>query len=245
MAALFALMDLTLIADWHFNLELLVPFLFSLACGGIIGAERAMHGRAAGIRTYALVCFASAMLMAICAHPHLWAGVAGTRGVDAGRLVQGIVTGMGFLGSGVIVRDGVNIRGLTTASALWVVATIGVLIGSNFYLGAALATLLTLVVLRASPLLEHFVPKTRYTQVNIEVDISLVHEHELVQMLDSASCKVSETFYEFAKDKEKTFKFTFLVRTTARGAERAVAEALATRAGVLRFSLTPARDSSF
>lgn len=243
MAALFALMDLNLVADWRFNLELLVPLLLSLACGGIIGAERAMHGRAAGIRTYALVCFSSAMLMAICTHPHLWAGVAGTRGVDAGRLVQGIVTGMGFLGSGVIVRDGVNIKGLTTASALWVVATIGVLIGSSFYLASALATLLTLVVLRASPLLEHFVPKTRYTQVSVDVDLSQIHEHELVQMLTEANCKVTETFYEFAKDKEKTFKFTFMVGTKTRGAERAVAEVLATRAGVLRFSLTPARDA--
>jgi len=236
-------MDLNLVADWRFNLELLIPLLLSLACGGIIGAERAMHGGAAGIRTYALVCFASAMLMAICAHPHLWSGVAGTRGVDAGRLVQGIVTGMGFLGSGVIVRDGVKIKGLTTASALWVVATIGVLIGSSFFLAAALATLLTVIVLRASPLLEHFVPKTRYTQVSVEVDLSRIHEHELVQLLNTAACKVTETFYEFAKDKEKTFKFTFMVRTTARGAERTVAEALATRAGVLRFSLSPGRDS--
>jgi putative Mg2+ transporter-C (MgtC) family protein len=236
-------MDLSLITDWRFNLELAIPLMLSLLCGGMIGAERAINGRAAGIRTYALVCFASSMLMAICAHPHLWAGVAGTRGVDAGRLVQGIVTGMGFLGSGVIVRDGVNIKGLTTASALWVVAAIGVLIGSNFYIGAVMATLMTLVVLRASHLLEHFVPKTRYTQVSIEIDPSLIQENEVIEMLSAARCKVTETFYEFAKDTEKSFKFTFTVRTIQKGAERAVAEALATRPGVLRFRLSPARDA--
>ncbi|KWU24746.1 MgtC/SapB family protein [Burkholderia cenocepacia] len=236
-------MDLTLLADWRFNLELAVPLLLSLVCGGLIGAERAMNGRAAGIRTYALVCFASSMLMAICAHPHLWAGVAGTRGVDAGRLVQGIVTGMGFLGSGVIVRDGVNIKGLTTASALWVVAAIGVLIGSSFYLGAVISTLMTLIVLRASHLLEHFVPKTRYTQVTLEIDPSLIHENDVLEMFSAARCKVKETFYEFSKDAEKKLRFTFTVRTVQKGAERAVAEALATRPGVLRFRLSPARDA--
>jgi putative Mg2+ transporter-C (MgtC) family protein len=150
---------------------------------------------------------------------------------------------MGFLGSGVIVRDGVNIKGLTTASALWVVAAIGVLIGSSFYIGALMATLMTLVVLRASHLLEHFVPKTRYTQVSVEIDPSLIHENEVLEMLSAACCQVTETFYEFAKDTEKSFKFAFSVRTVRKGAERAVAEALASRPGVLRFRLSPARDA--
>lgn len=236
-------MDLTLATDWTFNLQLLIPFFVSLVCGGMVGAERAMNGRAAGIRTYALVCFASAMLMAMCASPHLWVGITGTRGADPGRIVQGVVAGMGFLGAGVIVREGFNIKGLTTASALWVVSAIGVLIGSSLYLAAVMATLLTLVVLKASHLVEHFIPKTRFTQVTIEADVSAVQEHELVELLSSAQFKVTETFYEFSKAERKSFTFTFLTRTSHRGAERVAAEKLGAHPGVLRFTLSPSRDA--
>src|SRR5574341_2597533 len=120
----------------------------ALVAGGVIGAERTYHGRAAGFRTHALVCAASAMLMMLPHYQDAWVHVVGEGGrLDPTRMAQGIMTGIGFLGSGVIVRDGLTVRGLTTAASIWVTAAIGILTGIGFYCPAAVATALVLGVL--------------------------------------------------------------------------------------------------
>ena len=96
------------------------------------------HGRAAGLRTYALVCLGSALLVALA--EELSHGPAGGPG-DSTRVIQGIVTGIGFVGAGVIVKEGFSVRGLTTAASVWVISAVGVVIGAGFYvLGAAACT---------------------------------------------------------------------------------------------------------
>src|SRR5471032_2601100 len=111
----------------------------ALLLGLMVGYERSYHGRAAGMRTYGLVCMASAALTVIGGYPAFWFGghvgevIATT---DPTRIVQGIVTGIGFLGAGVIMREGFNISGLTTAASLWASSVIGVMVGVGFYLSA-------------------------------------------------------------------------------------------------------------
>src|ERR1700722_4024703 len=108
----------------------------ALFLGLMVGYERSYRGRAAGMRTYGLVCMASCALTVMLGYPEFWYGghAAGTiTGADPGRVIQGIVTGIGSLGAGVIMRDGLNISGLTTAASIWAVATIGVLVGIGFY----------------------------------------------------------------------------------------------------------------
>src|SRR6476659_1877837 len=91
----------------------------ALMLGLLVGYERSYHGRAAGMRTYGLVCMASAALTIIGGYPAFWYGGHGTvlATVDPTRVVQGVVTGIGFLGAGVIMREGFNISGLTTAAS--------------------------------------------------------------------------------------------------------------------------------
>ena len=108
--------------------------------GLLVGYERSYHGRAAGMRTYGIVCMASAALTVFAGYPGFWWG--GMEGmahvpVDPTRVVQGIVTGVGFLGAGVIMKEGLNISGLTTAASIWASSAIGVLVGIGFY-GAAI-----------------------------------------------------------------------------------------------------------
>jgi putative Mg2+ transporter-C (MgtC) family protein len=123
--------------------DLLLRPLLALVAGGLVGLERSFHGRAAGLRTYALVSFASALLVAIA--PSLDPGPGGDTNVA--RVIQGIVTGIGFLGAGVIVKEGFSVRGLTTAASVWVVSAIGGALGAGFLLEGAVAVVLTLMAL--------------------------------------------------------------------------------------------------
>jgi len=118
----------------------------ALLLGMLVGYERSYNGRAAGMRTYGLVCMASTALTVFVGHASLWyGGTAGPLASDPTRVVQGIVTGIGFLGAGVIVKDGLSISGLTTAASIWASSAIGVLLGVGFYAAALLLALLCVV----------------------------------------------------------------------------------------------------
>ena len=120
--------------------------LVALLLGLIFGYERFYHGRAAGMRTYGLVCMVSAGLVGISCAPGLWfGGAAAALGpIDPTRTVQGIVTGVGFLGAGIIMQDGLRISGLTTAASVWAAAAIGILAGLGIYFSAVVLTVMSM-----------------------------------------------------------------------------------------------------
>lgn len=120
----------------------------TLMCG-IIGLEREHVNRPAGVRTHVLVGVSSALIMLT--SEYLATYYQGIYGVDPSRMGAQIISGIGFLGAGTIIKDGINVRGLTTAASLWAVACIGIAAGAGFYSGALLATIViyfTLEVLR-------------------------------------------------------------------------------------------------
>lgn len=129
----------------HTNIIVFFNLLGAMLLGLMVGYERSYHGRAAGMRTYGLVCMASAALTVIGGYPAAWFGghistVVGA--TDPTRIIQGIVTGIGFLGAGVIMKEGFNISGLTTAASLWAASVIGVMVGIGFYAAAILLAML-------------------------------------------------------------------------------------------------------
>jgi putative Mg2+ transporter-C (MgtC) family protein len=117
----------------------------AMLLGFLVGYERSYHGRAAGMRTYGLVCMASAALVVIAGYPDFWFGARSLAPValDPSRTIQGIVTGIGFLGAGVIMKEGFSISGLTTAASLWASSAIGILVGVGFYAAAILLAFLS------------------------------------------------------------------------------------------------------
>src|SRR5262252_3130313 len=133
----------------HDELVIVGRVLIALVLGGLIGMERTMRGRAAGFRTHALVCLASALLMMAAVYQGRWmsTNVIGSITLDVTRVAQGIMTGIGFLGAGVIFREGLTVRGLTTAASIWVTAAIGIVVGVGFYFVAVLGAVAALVVL--------------------------------------------------------------------------------------------------
>src|SRR5262249_5306752 len=123
--------------------------LGALLIGGLIGLERSFHGRPAGCRRHALVCVASALLMLVTVYQNQWMPQVAHDAIrtDPTRMAQGIMTGIGFLGAGVIFKEGLTVRGLTTAASIWITAAIGILIGIGFYFPAILGAVITLAVL--------------------------------------------------------------------------------------------------
>jgi len=145
------------------NLLVFLNLAGALALGLLVGYERSYHGRAAGMRTYGIVCMASAALTVFCGYPGFWWGGSAHVGmpVDPTRVIQGIVTGVGFLGAGVIMKEGLNISGLTTAASIWASSAIGVLVGIGFFGAAILLTLLSASLMMWGPKLESRLPSRR------------------------------------------------------------------------------------
>ena len=143
------------------NVVIFMNLVGALILGLIVGYERSYHGRAAGMRTYGIVCTASAALTVFAGFPAYWYGGHGgaPAAADPTRLIQGIVTGIGFLGAGVIIKEGLNIRGLTTAASIWAASAIGVLVGVGFYAAAMLLTALSSGLMMWGPRLERMLPQ--------------------------------------------------------------------------------------
>src|SRR5829696_2431567 len=148
----------------HDDLVIIGRVAGALAIGAMIGFERSFHGRPAGFRTHSLVCIASALLMIVTVYQQQWMTLLQHDAIrtDPTRMAQGIMTGIGFLGAGVIFKEGLTVRGLTTSASIWVTAAIGILIGIGFYLPALVGTVATILVLSAFRAIERTLPSEFY-----------------------------------------------------------------------------------
>lgn len=142
-----------------FELEALLRLLVAGGLGAVIGLERQIHGRPAGLRTHILVCMGATLVMIAVQGMAEW--------VDPGRAVAGIITGIGFLGAGAIIKARDIVRGLTTAACIWFVAALGVIIGQGQYVLGAVTTALALFVLVPLDWLTHHISALSYYTVTI------------------------------------------------------------------------------
>ncbi|HYD94118.1 MAG TPA: MgtC/SapB family protein [Noviherbaspirillum sp.] len=151
------------------NVIVFFTIVGALALGLLVGYERFYHGRAAGMRTYGLVCMASAALTVIAGYPAEWFGGQTVLhpGADPTRIIQGIVTGIGFLGAGVIMKEGFNISGLTTAASIWAASVTGVLVGIGFYLAAILLALMSAFCMVSVPRLSARLPSRQAIAISL------------------------------------------------------------------------------
>ena len=127
------------------DVGMLARLFVATLCGGLIGLEREIHGKVAGLRTHALVSLGSALIMLV--SMDMFAAYRGIASVDPTRIAAQVVSGIGFLGAGAIIRFPTGITGLTTAASLWVVSAIGLASGAGFFKPALAATILVLMVL--------------------------------------------------------------------------------------------------
>lgn len=151
------------------NVLVVLNLLGALVLGLLVGYERSYRGRAAGMRTYGLVCMASAALTVIGGFPGEWFGGQNVLGIgaDPTRIIQGIVTGVGFLGAGVIMKEGFNISGLTTAASIWAASVIGVLVGVGFYLAAVVLALTAAICMVWIPKVAEHLPSRQTIAITV------------------------------------------------------------------------------
>lgn len=141
--------------------EILLRLFLSAVAGGIVGLEREITGKPAGLRTMILVSLGSGLFMIL----SLSAFPAGSS--DLGRIAAGVVTGIGFLGAGAIFREGVTIRGLTTAATIWVTCGLGLAIGAGLYLEAFFAFFFAIIALVFLHPIEEAVPKQKLYRLTL------------------------------------------------------------------------------
>ena len=224
-------------------LEVLPHLLAALAAGAFIGTERSFHGRAAGFRTHTLVCLASSLLMLVTLYYDRWfSSAAGNVRVDPTRMAQGIMTGIGFLGAGVIFKEGLTVRGLTTAASIWITAAIGVLMGVGLYVPGTIATALVLAVLSLFRAIEIRFPTHLYAQHRVCFEReSVMPEARLRQLLEEHGFKVSNLSYRVTSD-GKLFEYHMAIRTIHGPNLGRLAATLAALPPVREFSLLPSGD---
>jgi putative Mg2+ transporter-C (MgtC) family protein len=150
--------------------DAMLRLVLAIVLGGAIGLEREARGRPAGLRTHILVCLGATIIMIASTRMAILSQVLPQTSriqVDPGRIAAGIVTGIGFLGAGAIIRIGDLVRGLTTAGCIWFVAALGVTVGQGLYALAIVSTLLALAVLLALTQVEKHIQPIVYRSVVI------------------------------------------------------------------------------
>jgi putative Mg2+ transporter-C (MgtC) family protein len=173
--------------------------------GGAIGFERELRDREAGLRTHLLVCLGSALFTIVSAYGFREFLVSGDQVIraDPTRIAAQIVTGIGFLGAGAIIRQGLSVRGLTTAATLWVAAAIGIAAGAGYYSGAVLGTVVTLVALwplriAAFHVFERIRPEERSIVIDLRPETSVT---KLLDALESENARIEHFRLEDEADR--------------------------------------------
>jgi len=226
------------------NVIILQHLLIALAAGGLIGFERSYHGRPAGFRTHALVCVASSALMLVTVHQGEWfpGALSDVVRIDPTRMAQGIMTGIGFLGAGVIFKEGLTVRGLTTAASIWITAAIGILAGVGFYFPLIVTTLITLGTLSLFRWIEVMVPGEFYAhlQVRFPPDATMP-EDEFRKFVSDQGFSIANLSYYYTSA-SNYFEYQMVIRSRVALNARRLQEALRANKTVLEFRMLPTGD---
>lgn len=172
--------------------DILIPCLLALFFGGLIGFQREKAERPAGLRTHALVCLGSTVFTIVS-----YLGFSSLTGVDPSRVAAGIVAGIGFIGAGVIFRQGTLVKGVTTAASIWIVASIGISLGTKLYYLAVLATLGGFITLSILKHIEDKIIKLPNYLVRVTVSEDFKDINEILKFFKRKSVFIKSRKYEF------------------------------------------------
>jgi putative Mg2+ transporter-C (MgtC) family protein len=225
------------------DFEILARLLAALASGALIGYERSFHGRPAGFRTHALVCTASALLMLVTVYEAHWMRQAsGLVQIDPTRMAQGIMTGIGFLGAGVIIKEGLTVRGLTTAASIWITSAIGILAGIGFYFPLVVSVVLTLGVLAFFRWIEARMPSHAYYLFAVRfANGAGMDERQLRELVESHGFSIANFSYRLEAP-ERVRRHSMVIRSADRASAARLAVTLERTGAILEFRITPTGD---
>lgn len=186
---------------WHG--QAVLKLLLAAVLGGLVGMEREVRGREAGFRTNLLVCVGSALVLLVSVrfaeiewHPQGAYNI----NIDPARIAYGVMTGIGFLGAGAILKQEASVRGLTTAASLWCVAAIGMAVGLGLYLLSAAATLIVLVALWLLDYAEEALPRLRHRRLIVRCRWGADRVEQVARIVESAGMKVGDRSFRMLED---------------------------------------------
>lgn len=185
---------------------ILFRLLFSFIVGLIVGIEREQHKQPAGLRTHILICIGSTLIMLLSIYvPQTFRDF---QNGDPGRIAAQVVSGIGFLGAGAIMKFGVNVKGLTTAASIWVIAALGLAIGAGMYMGAILGTAILMIALVFLDILEKWLfPGKFIKRLNIYTKNSHVETRDFLPILKKHKIAVRTIDMEHSYEEDKKSYF--------------------------------------
>lgn len=189
--------------------EILARLLLGALVGGIIGFERQTHGRPAGFRTQLLVCVACVLLMVISeTYSSRMMGTSEHVRFDPTRIAAGAMTGVGFLGAGVIIKTGITIQGLTTAACIWIVSAIGLAIGAGQYFAGMAGFVIAFLTLWLLRTIEARIPRLAFKNITLVTD-ERGDEREITKVLKERGFELHRMDYEInVREGERTYMLT-------------------------------------
>jgi len=225
------------------SFEMALRLLAALVAGAMIGYERSYHGRPAGFRTHSLVCTASCLLMLVTVYEAHWVrGGSDLVQIDPTRMAQGIMTGIGFLGAGVIIKEGLSVRGLTTAASIWITAAIGILAGVGFYFPLLLSVALTLGVLSLFRWIEARMPSQSYYHFEVRFSRSeAMTERQLRELVESHGFSIANFSYRLDAE-GRVRRHSMTIRSVERSSAGRLSETLEANPAVMEFRIAPTGD---
>ncbi len=216
----------------------------AVVIGAVIGLERSYHGRPAGFRTHALVCMSSSLLMLVTVFQSDWMTelTADSIRTDPTRMAQGIMTGIGFLGAGVIFKDGLSVRGLTTAASIWVTASIGILVGVGFWLPAVVGVVATLLVLSGLMAIEGRIPSKYYARFRVRFKREQVMDEEELRRVVGGHGFEMSALHRRLVDAGRQFEYETLIVSRDQNSAGRLSSDLRAHDHVLEFDISPTGD---
>ena len=201
--------------DYPYEIHLVLRLVLAVICGATLGYERERHGRSAGLRTNILVCVGAALMMVVSKYFYFKPGeFTGniTTALDPARIAAQIVSGIGFLGAGVIIKEKGGIRGLTTAATLWFNAGVGMACGAGMIILPFFCTMLGLLSLTVLKKWEYKIPRDSFKVVHIECDgmaetlLHTLREHFAIRKVNIVNVDFSQNI------RTKSTKYELLVK---------------------------------
>jgi putative Mg2+ transporter-C (MgtC) family protein len=228
----------------HDDLVIIGRVAGALLIGASIGLERTFHGRPAGFRTHSLVCIASTILMIVTVYQSQWMTLLEHDAIrtDPTRMAQGIMTGIGFLGAGVIFKEGLTVRGLTTAASIWVTAAIGILVGIGFWFAAIVGAVATLIVLALFRFVETHLPSEFYAHHMLRFPRERVmNETAMRSMISDHGFSIANLSSRLVEGGQQ-FEYRMTIKSRDRRAAETLSKHLRDLPDVIEFRIAPTGD---
>lgn len=185
--------------------------ILSLIAGGLVGLNRERHNQPAGFRTHIIICLGGCLLMMLSIYvPQEYFNL---KNGDPGRIAAQVVSGIGFLGAGAIIRLGTNVRGITTASSIWLISAVGLTIGAGLYIISLVTVVLALFTLIILEKVEHlFFPQTLLKTIVLSFSEERYMGNEIKDILSKGKISISDYSVEMHNNQVKTSELTLIVK---------------------------------